>query len=322
MVIERAKKTTIDLSLHFKKTSVSHEESTSEYSSTAVSSDEDSELELQFVRSDASERVGTPLSSLLNKGKENSTDGQHNKLVSLPSVPDGAAKKLEAHNVDGHMSSNLQARLDKFHAFQWFVAIPHEQQSSRYAFSDGLEENVSSSPLPEKSNARSFDVDLDRLKSLFSEMHKTIRTTSGRVRRPYNKCPSRSLEEVEVRLAKLLQKRNEGSVDAGSQRNVGSSNERQTGLPTGIPDSDDQIRHQSARTESITNPLTEENIRSLTEGDIRTLDSGLNRQKRRLVINAKRCFVFFLPLEYSSDMVSKYWGAVYSMIDVSRDPTR
>ncbi len=56
VVIERAKKTTIDLSLHFKKTSVSHEESTSEYSSTAVSSDEDSELKLQSVRSDASDR--------------------------------------------------------------------------------------------------------------------------------------------------------------------------------------------------------------------------------------------------------------------------
>ncbi len=319
MVIERAKKTTIDLSLHFKKTSVSHEESTSEYSSTAVSSDEDSELKLHSVRSDASDRVSTPLSSLRNKGKEISTGGQHKKLVSLPSVPDIAAKTLEAHNLDGHKSPAFQARLDKFHAFQWFVAIPQEKQSSRYAFSVGLEEKVSSSPRPEKSNARSFDVDSDRLEKLFSEMHKTIRTTSGRVRRPYNKCPSRSLKEVEVRLAKLLQKGNQGSVDAGSQRNVGSGNEHQTGPRTGIPDSDDQIRSQSARAESITNPLTEENIRSLTEGDVRTLDLGLNRQKRRLVINAKRCFVFFLPLEYSSGMVSKYWGAVYSMIDVSRE---
>lgn len=235
-------------------------------------------------------------------------------------MPDVAAKTLEAHNRDGHKSPAFQARLDKFHAFQWFVTIPHEKQSSRYAFSVGLEEKVSSSPRPEKSNARSFDVDSDRLEKLFSEMHKTVRTTSGRVRRPYNKCPPRSLKEVEVRLAKLLQKGNQGSVDAGSQRNVGSGNERQTGPRTGIPDSDDQIRSQSARTESITSQPTEENIRSLTEGDIRTLDLGLSRQIRRLVINAKRCFVFFLPLEYSSGMVSKYWGAVYSMIDVSREP--
>ena len=323
VVIERAKKVTVDLSLHFnigKETRVSDEEGPiSEDSSTAMSSDEDSELKLRSTRSSASSLATSPLFKSRTKGQKGSAASQYERTVSMPSAPDVEAKIPEATNPNDDMSLDHQARLGKFHIFQWFVDIPNEQQSSRNEPGSGLGREVPSTPWSEEVNARAFNVNSDRLKTLFKDMHRMMRTRNGRLRRLHRKGPSHSLKEIEDRLAVLLQKGKPDSGEAESQSNA--DDDHQPDSRTGSPTFDVRNRSQGPRTGRQTRPSTEETGGLSEEGHAGSSGSDLRRHKRRLVKNAKGCFVFFLPLEYSSDMVSKHWGAVYSMIDVSGELT-
>ena len=78
-VVERAKKVTVDLSLHFKENRISNRESISEDSSTAVSSDEASELEVYSPRYDAHGRAISPLSKSRTKEQEGSAANQYER---------------------------------------------------------------------------------------------------------------------------------------------------------------------------------------------------------------------------------------------------
>lgn len=267
-VVERARKVTVDLSLHVKEDRILNRGSISEDSSTAVSSDEASELE-----------------------------------VSMPSAPDIETRTLEVPNPDDHMSRKVQARLGRFHIFHWFVAIPNEQQISQHTSASGPEPDNQSTSRPEEVNSRSLN--LDKLRKLFKEMHKMMRSKDGKIHRLYRKGPSLSLEEVENRLAILFQKRRPDYVHAESQHTTDSTEDQQTDSGTGSHVLDARTRSQS----------TEEIEELSSDGNVDLSDSyKLRRHKKRLVKKAKRCFVFFLPLDYSSDMVSKYWGAVYDLV--------
>ena len=300
VIIERAKKLTVDLSLHFKivkKTRISDEEGpNSEDSSTSVSSDADLEPKLGSTRSGA---FGLATSSLF----KSRTKGQKDSEV--PEAPDPNDDNSRDH----------QARLGKFHIFQWFVAIPNEQQSSRNESVSGLGRDVSSTPRSESTNARAFNVDSDRLKKLFKDMHNMMQTRNGKTSRLYRKGPTHSLKEIEDRLAVLRQ---EGQLDSGEDESQSNADDDHQNDPrAGSPTSDVRIRNQGPRTGRQARPSTEETGGLSEDVHVGSSTSDLRRHKRRLVENAKGCFCFFLPLEYSSDMASKYWGAVYSMIDVS-----
>ena len=311
VVVERAKKVTVDLSLHFNR------ESISEDSSTAGSSDENSELKLRSPRYGAYGPAISPLSKSRTEEGESSAASQYERKVSMPLAPDIEARILEVPNPNDHTSRNVQARLGRFHIFHWFVAIPNEQQIPRCTSASGLEPNGLSTSRPEEVNSSSFTLDLDRLRRLFNDMHKTMRTKDGKIHRLYRKGSSRSLEEVEHMLADLLQKRRSDSVHAESQHISDSTDDHQIDSRTGPPAADGRIRSHSPRTGRQTRSSTEEIVRLSSDGSVGSSDYRLRRHKRRLVLDAKRCFGFFLPLGYSSDMVSKYWGAVYDLVGVS-----
>ena len=78
-VVERAKKVTVDLSLHFKKKRISKRRSISEDSSTAVSSDEASELEVRSPKYDAHCWLISPLSKSRTKEREGSAANQYER---------------------------------------------------------------------------------------------------------------------------------------------------------------------------------------------------------------------------------------------------
>ena len=314
VVIERAKKFTVDLSLHFKiskETRVSDEEGPiSENSSTAESSDADLELSSLGI---------SPLFKSRLKGQKASAASQYERTVSMPSAPDVEARILEATNPDDDKSSDHQTRLGTFSIFQRFVATSNEQQSSRNEPDSGLRQDISSPPQSEDVNASGSNVNSDRLKMFFKYMHRMMRTRDGKTRRLYRKGPSHSLKELEDRLAILLQKREPDSVEAELQ--TSAEDDHQNDSLTGSTTFDVRIRGQSPRTRRQTRPLTKEIRGQSEEGHSGLSTSDLRSHKRELVKTAKECFGFFLPLGYSSDMVSKYWGAVYSMIDVSRELT-
>ena len=322
VVVERSKKVTVDLSLHFKKNRLSYRESISEDSSTTVSSDEDSELKLRSPRCGAHGRAISPLSKSRTKEREGSASSQYGRKVSMPSAPDFQARTLEVPNPNDHMSREVQARFGRFHIFHWFVAIPNEQQISQYTSASGLEPDGLSTSRPEEVNSRPLIFNLNKLRRLFKEMHKMMRTKDGKLHRLYKKGPSRSLEEVENRLDVLFQKKRPDSVHAESQHTTDSIDDHQNDSGSGSPVLNARIRSKSPRTGRQTCSSTEE-IRELSShGNVESSDSELRRHKRRLVKDAKRYFVFFLPLDYSSDMVSKYWGAVYDLVDVSGELKR
>ena len=234
----------------------------------------------------------------------------------MPSAPDIEGRTLEVPNPDDHMSREVQARLGRFHIFHWFVAIPNEQHISQYTSASGLEPDGLSTSRPEEVNSRSMILNLDKLRKLFKAMHKMMRSKDGKVHRLYRKGTSLSLEEVENRLAILFQKRRPDSVHAESQHTTDHTDDHQTDSGTGSPVLDARIRSQSPRTGRQSRPSTEEIEELSSDGTVQLSHSEL-RHRKRFVKNAKRCFVFFLPLDYSSDMVSKYWGAVYDLVGVS-----
>ena len=319
VVIERAKRLTVDLSLRFKKTRIPYDKSISETSSADVSSDEDSELKLYSPRSGAYGRKFSPLSKMRTKEQEGFAASQYEIEVSTPSAPDVEARTPKVLNTNDHISRDVEGRLGRFHIFHWFVAIPNEQQSSHDTAVSGLKQDVLSTPRSEKVNTRSSNVNLDKLRRLFKEMHKMMRTKDGKIHRLYRKGPSHSLEEVEKRLDVLPLKKRPDTVHAESQYTTDSTDDHQNDSRTGSPTLDARFWSQSPHTGRQNRPSTEELGGLSLEGNVGSLWPGLRSHKRRLVTNAKRCFVFFLPLEYLSDMVLKYWGTVYSMVDVSRE---
>ena len=43
----------------------------------------------------------------------------------------------------------------------------------------------------------------------------------------------------------------------------------------------------------------------------------LSREQKKFLKQAKTLFKFFLPLEFNSALVAKYWGAVHALIEVN-----
>ena len=174
-----------------------------------------------------------------------------------------------------------------------------------------------------------FRYDTQRLKRIFADMDNRLRSKEFKKSRVYKKCPSRTLQEVESRSMQILR---EGEMEFQKRTKVSSKTMENTSSTPPNPDEEDAGTSQAhMQTERSRSPVIGVPLHGNDETEMPEIETeseeppvastkmgtklNLKRQKRFLKL-AKALFKYFLPLEFNSALVAKYWGAVYVLIEV------
>ena len=274
----------------------------SDASDTSDSTDSEETTDIRVSRSDASKLHFS-----------SATDAQANPLQPMIATN----RKSVLREVSGNSfnpsdpnlaTSHLRAVKDKskspkrFHSFLWLAATQYRPSASQ-----GLDRNARNSTQNTSDEARSmksggFFVDWARVEDSLTDMHSYLCTSQFKKSREYKRCPSSTMGEVDTIIEQLKQEVPEPKKKDSRHRSRASSHDDSDDSESGIK-SREQIRDE---------------IQSL-EHERRM------REKKKLVRISKTLFEFFLPLEFSSEMISKYWGAVQLLLQVrscSRDDKR
>ena len=195
------------------------------------------------------------------------------------------------------------------------------------------EENVKAQKLAHPAGAPqsaaaddSFHYDTQRLNRIFADMDNRLRSKNFKRSRVYKKCPCRTLQEVETRSTQILR---EGEMASHKRTKVSSNNVENTSSAPSNPDKEDPESSQAHnQTRNSRSPVIEvipggndetEMPRTETKSEelpVASTKMDIERHKRFLKL-AKALFKYFLPLEYHSALVAKYWGAVYLLLEVN-----
>ena len=168
--------------------------------------------------------------------------------------------------------------------------------------------------------------DTQRLKRILADMDNRLRSKKFKRSRVYKKCPSRTLQEVETRSMQILR---EGEMAFQKKTKISSKTRENTSSLPPVPDEEDAGTSQAhmhtkrSRSPVIGVPLSGNDETEMPEIETESEEPpvaltklDLERQKRFLKL-AKALFKYFLPLEFNSALVAKYWGAVYVLIEVN-----
>lgn len=165
----------------------------------------------------------------------------------------------------------------------------------------------------EKGNV-SFTIDTSKLDVKVSQIQRYITLSAGA---GYRKCPSHNLSEVEARLVQVQ------DVVTDAHQNTVPDTDR--GSPQARPRR--EHRGRSRNPQSNRAPPERRRSRSKSYMVVAAEEAAFPygkpdpeetaRRSKRIVKLSKRMFRFFLPLDYRSEMTSKYWGAIKSLLDVS-----
>lgn len=174
-----------------------------------------------------------------------------------------------------------------------------------------------------------FRYDTHRLNRIFADMDNHLRSKTFKRSRVYNKCPSRTLQEVEMRSMQILRA---GEMASNKRTKVRSNTVESTSSTSPnpvVPDKEVIETNQAhIQTKSPRSPVIEvlrggndgtkppETEKKSEEFPVASTKMDLERQKRFLKL-AKALFKYFLPLEFNLDLVAKYWGAVYVLVEVN-----
>lgn len=199
----------------------------------------------------------------------------------IPALKDLETKTSEASDpgtTAPNFRANLQASLKDFHLFLWLTAVPEKAEDTKVESGKHSKSGLNvKNTLRADSVGRSFEVDISRLGTLFSDMEQFLCSANFKNRRAYKQCRSRTLQEVEARLAEFEGEEKQEKEEEEDRKGRGEGRDR----------------------------------------EYLSRDSHVKaREHKKFVRTAKEAFQFFLPLHYTSGVIEKYWGAVYYMIDV------
>ena len=195
------------------------------------------------------------------------------------------------------------ASMNEPHIFVWAFIVKKPEVSTKGI--EGAENVAESAKGIQSTNAtHTFQYDMKKLQKLFADMDRRLRSSkrSG-FRREYKKCPSRTLQEVETRSLQILQQ-GEKKAESGSKpgENIDST----------APNDDDK-NLRTKHTHPHTHPQPVYSDSNILDIDIPFEHS---RRQNKFLKTAKKIFNFFVPLDFNSALVAKYWGAVYRMLEV------
>ena len=132
-----------------------------------------------------------------------------------------------------------------------------------------------------------FYYNTTRLQKMFRDMHESLRSKKFERYFSYKKCPSHTLQEAETRSLQISRE-------------------------------DKNAFEQKAESDSRPKEVTS-STKSISEASD-YLFNHPRRQKKFMKL-AKTLFAFFLPLEFNSALVAKFWGAVYVLVEVKLFPS-
>ena len=264
-----------------------------------------------------SEPRSAKLSKSGNLSKENSclsttnsgnlTADEQNK--NIPSTTSASTTKTNSEVVD----STFKASLSRFHLFFWLTAIPGEVSEPRDS-PKGNEAVDIAQHTHEKE--RSFLIDTHKLGVLISEMERYFSSSEFKHRHIYKRCPSSTLLDVETRLSELVQELKVERRDVGGNAERKAPDESGRNLASSSKSND--VNEEYLKRKSLERPEGKSHSRRGSsshhqDSRAKTLAKVL-RKKKDFVRTARQLFQFFLPLDYTSNMAGKFWGAVYSVI--------
>lgn len=202
-----------------------------------------------------------------------------------------------------NLNHTYSAAFDERKVFSWFAAIPDDSEA-RDGRVQGLhldQHNVASS-----NNVRvkrNFGVDEVKIRDTLAKMHSSLSTSSFGKCGEYRRCPSGTVKEVNETLAWL---RNDEEAHHERDRSVPRQrhdiNDHQ---PQGLAEYDYIQGNCSAGSTHLQKSFITH------QGHV-----GFVQTKSKFVHIMKALFQTFLPIDYTSEMVAKYWGAVNFLLQV------
>lgn len=147
-------------------------------------------------------------------------------------------------------------------------------------------------------------IDEDKIADTLTTMHSSLCTSEFKKYREYRKCPTGTLQEVNARLAALMKEDEQARLKSrnGNSRRRHRSNDD---TEQDSPESEYHVPHISAS-------ISDSEDTSTNGRDYHRL----LKRKRKFVRIMKKLFQLFLPLRYTSEMITKYWGAVDMILQV------
>ena len=198
---------------------------------------------------------------------------------------------------------NNSAAFDKKSVFSWFAAIPNDSEAYDSRFQDSYLDQHNVAGSNNVKVKRNLAVDDIKIRDILAKMHSSLSISSFQRCGEYRSCPSSTVEEVNETLAWL--RNDEG---AHHQRDRSAPSQRHGNYdrqPQGLAEYDDiQESH------STSNPNLQDSFVA-HQGHAGLLDA-----KIKFVHTMKALFETFLPIDYTSEMVAKYWGAVKFLLQV------
>ena len=202
------------------------------------------------------------------------------------------------------------ACFNESHIFTWFAAIPKDSRMHKRQ-AQGLV-NITDARTSQSVKARqSFLVDGTKVEGMLTDMHSFLCSSRFKKHREYRRCPSNAVGEVDSACQERIQEYQNAMNEIKSEKQ--RRTRRREGDSRGESQSGQETRTKSRKTE-----------RSDSDGPTGTSAAGKRRlnqrvsimRERKLIKLSKTLFQFFLPLDFRSDMVLKYWGAIKLILQV------
>ncbi len=210
--------------------------------------------------------------------------------------------------------------------FLWAVSVPREPDVS-----DNENEKTEKVAHPTRGaqstdDIQNFRFDMQRLKRILADMDNCLRSVDFKRHRVYRRCPPRTLQEVETRSMQILR---EGGKAFQKSTQVSSKTMENTSATPPSPDGKDAGTRQAyMQTERSRPPVIGVPQRGNEETEMPEIETPSEeppnvftkrdiKQHKKFLRMAKALFKYFLPLEFNSALVAKYWGAIYVLIEVN-----
>ena len=234
------------------------------------------------------------------------------------------------HEIPDYKGTNGQPS-NKFSVFAWSMVAPNEATETQERFNGHIDRNDNTTDHTIGSlNTPQYDFDVKELQKLLVRMDRFLRTDKsiGRVvRHSYRRGRSHTWEEVVALLGKKAEQAEIESSLAHSMAK-GHSAEEAAGnketQETQIPFSkysrslDFNLPSEQPASPDTASSKQEPSRKANRKSKAPSRSDGqkLVQQAGRLVFSAKTFLLFFVPLETTSEMVTKYWGAIFCLIEV------
>ena len=207
--------------------------------------------------------------------------------------------------------------------FLWAVSVPKQPDVSNNE-NEKAEKVAHPARAPQSTNdIQNFQFDMQRLKRILADMDKSLRSVDFKRHRVYKRCPSRTLQEVETRSTQIC-----GKAFQKSTQVISKTKENTRATPPNPDEEDAGTRQAHMQTERSRSPVIGVPQRGSDETEMPEIETTSEkppnvfnkreiRQQEKFLRTAKALFKYFLPLEFNSALVAKYWGAVYVLIEVN-----